>query len=111
AERKDVLSTFFWILAILAYVRFARTRKLGWYFATSGLFLVGLMAKPTLVTLPVSLLLVDLWPLRRTQSSHWTALVFEKIPLFLVSALFSILTLVTQARKGAMSDLHQLPFS
>lgn len=108
AERKDVLSTFFWLLAMLAYVQYTRLRKLSWYLATAVLFLLGLMAKPALVTLPLTLLLLDSWPLRRAESTSWTKLVIEKIPLLLISAVFSILTLLTQSRKGAMSDLQQL---
>jgi len=65
AERKNVLSTLFFLLAIAAYVRFARRPGLGRYLAVSGLFVLGLMSKPMLVTLPFVLLLLDYWPLER----------------------------------------------
>src|SRR5439155_19678689 len=67
AERKDVLSTFFWFLCLWAYARYADTDTgtARWYAALLGWFALGLMAKPMLVTLPFVLLLLDLWPLGR----------------------------------------------
>ena len=65
AERKDVLSTFFWMLTMAAYVRYVEGRRLKNYLAVLILFALGLMAKPMLVTLPFVLLLLDYWPLRR----------------------------------------------
>ena len=65
SERKDVLSTFFWMLTIVAYVFYVERPKLGRYLAIFALFALGLMAKPMLVTLPFVLLLLDYWPLRR----------------------------------------------
>jgi hypothetical protein len=68
AERKDVLSTFFCMLTIGGYVRYARGRRSGWYLLTLLLFAMGLMAKPMLVTLPFVLLLLDYWPLNRLKT-------------------------------------------
>jgi tetratricopeptide (TPR) repeat protein len=65
AERKDVLSTFFWMLTLLGYVRYAKHRSVGRYLLVMLFFALGLMAKPMLVTLPFVLLLLDLWPLGR----------------------------------------------
>ncbi len=65
AERKDVLSTLFWILTMWAYIRYARKPKLSAYLPVVLFFVLGLMAKPMLVTLPVVLLLMDYWPLER----------------------------------------------
>jgi hypothetical protein len=66
AERKDVLSTFFWIATTLAYVGGRSARDVR-YLLAAGLFVVGLLAKPMLVTLPFTLLLLDVWPLRRLE--------------------------------------------
>lgn len=109
AERKDVLSAVFFMLTLLAYARYASgERSLLRYFLVALSFALGLMAKPMLVTLPLILLLLDYWPLRRfgSQSSGKDAnfarrstffrLVAEKIPLFLLSVLFSLLTLWAQ---------------
>src|SRR6185312_15061064 len=65
AERKDVLCGFFFILAILFYGQFAASKKWRWYAATSFAFILGLLAKPMILTLPCVLLLLDYWPLRR----------------------------------------------
>lgn len=65
AERKDVLSAFFWMLTLYAYALYVENRGLKRYLAVIGSFALGLMAKPMLVTLPFVLLLLDFWPLRR----------------------------------------------
>src|SRR5207249_1235955 len=61
AERKDVLSTLFWFLTLAAYAAFVRHRSTGRYGILVALFALGLMAKPMLVTLPFTLLLLDVW--------------------------------------------------
>ena len=68
AERKDVLCALFWILSILAYVRYTRNRSKMNYLLLVVLFSFGLMSKPMIVTLPFTLLLLDFWPLSRFQS-------------------------------------------
>jgi len=78
SERKDVLAGFFWILALAAYARYARRRGAADYVLVVAAFVLGLLAKPMVVTLPVVLLLLDVWPLRRPWS---IALVWEKLPL------------------------------
>ena len=65
AERKDLLSTAFWLATTWAYVSWVRRRSAGRYLVLVGLFAAGLMSKPMLVSLPVTLLLLDYWPLRR----------------------------------------------
>ena len=65
SERKDVLSTFFWMLTLVAYNRYAARPRLGNYLVVIVFFALGLMAKPMLVTLPFVLLLLDYWPLER----------------------------------------------
>src|SRR6266478_5404522 len=65
SERKDVLSAFFFMLTLAAYVRYAIAPSLGRYFVVAMIFALGLMSKPMLVTVPFVLLLLDYWPLRR----------------------------------------------
>jgi len=73
AERKDVLSMAFGLLTLLAYVRYAEAPSRGRMTLVTGLLILGLMAKPMLVTLPFVLLLLDWWPLRRVESPAWIA--------------------------------------
>jgi len=114
SERKDVLSAFFGILAVWAYVRYAdhsrastRNPKL---FLGLGilLFALALMSKPMLVTLPVVLLLLDYWPLGRL-SRGLAALVREKIPFFVLAAASGVVTFLVQRRGGAVSSLTGMP--
>ena len=121
AERKNVLSTLFFLLAIAAYVRYAQ--KPGWrrYLLASALFVAGLMAKPMVITLPFVLLLLDYWPLGRTPGSPPSVvpvpqlpvsrLLLEKIPLLLLSAASALITLKAQRTGHAMRTLQQLPLS
>ena len=110
AERKDVLSTLFWILCLLAYERYARRGGAVRYIAVVVLLALGLMAKPMLVTLPCVLLLLDYCPLRRTERG-WTRLVIEKLPLFALAAASSIATLIVQRQNQAIVSLENLPLS
>jgi len=105
AERKDVLSTFFWLLTILGYVRFARRPGARWYVAVIVLFALALMSKPMVVTLPIVLLLFDVWPLKRA-GFHIT----EKVPLFALALATSVATVMVQHRIGAMAGLDALPW-
>lgn len=124
SERKDVLSTFFLMLSLGAYFRYAKTRssqreaelprRRGSYFLALIFFALGLMAKPMLVTLPFLLLLLDLWPLERFSFSHFDAksfraLLFEKLPFLALTFLFSTVTFLAQ--KGAMLSLVSTPLS
>ena len=106
AERKDVLSGFFWFLTLLLYARYAKRGGTAWYLLALLSFAAGLMAKPMLVTLPAVLLLWDFWPLGRSPS--WP-LVKEKIPFFLLSVASSVITLVAQEQGGAMKTLEAIP--
>ena len=114
AERKDVLSAVFFMLTLAAYARYARGPSPGRYLLMALLFALGLMSKPMLVTLPFVLLLLDYWPLGRIggQKSEvgkqLRTLITEKIPLFALSALSCIATLLAQ-RQGP-SAIDQLPF-
>ena len=114
AERKDVLSTFFFLLALLAYAAYARRPGALRYLAVTVAFALGLLAKPMVVTLPAVLLLVDVWPLRRLPlaplsfTSAWP-LLREKLPLFALSAASSAVTILAQDRSGAVRSVGGLP--
>jgi tetratricopeptide (TPR) repeat protein len=96
AERKDVLSGFFFMLTMMAYFNWTRTPTVGRYVTMSILFACGLMAKPMLVTVPLVLLLLDYWPLGRFKESAIANLVIEKIPLLALSAGSIVATLWAQ---------------
>jgi protein O-mannosyl-transferase len=102
SERKDVLSTLFWLLTMWAYTRYAEHRRLVWYLATAVFLALGLMSKSMLVTLPFVLLLLDLWPLRRLVigTPGWvrqaSRLAAEKVPFLVLSAIASYLTYIAQ---------------
>jgi tetratricopeptide (TPR) repeat protein len=111
SERKDVLSMFFFLLTIIFYNRYARQKNRTNYFFVFILFALGLMAKPMLVTLPFALLLLDYWPLNRLPlnkkyfAKALPPLIIEKMPLFFLSILFSILTFITQNSGTAVIGL------
>jgi hypothetical protein len=110
AERKDVLSGLFWMLTLIAYGRYVRKPSAARYAAVAGAFLCGIMSKPSTVTLPFVLLLLDWWPLARIQSQGWTQVLKEKVPLFVVVAGASLLTFTGQHQMGATVSLTALPF-
>ncbi len=115
AERKNVLSTFFWLLTMAAY--FAYTRRPTWarYVAVLVIFTLGLMSKQMLVTLPCVLLLLDYWPLQRLGGTiefaghnrpTWLTRVIEKLPLAALSIAASLMVLnVQQVAKATWEDL------
>jgi len=130
SERKDVLSSLFWMLTIAAYIRYAERPGMGRFLLVFFLFGLGLMAKPMLVTLPFVLLLLDYWPLGRfrfgrkskekaplpSQSvgacgyvSSARRLIAEKIPLFILIAASSAITLIAQQK--AMTSIEALPLN
>ncbi|MHC4738210.1 MAG: tetratricopeptide repeat protein [Planctomycetota bacterium] len=117
AERKDVLSTLFWLLTMAAYIRYVRSPSLKWYLLTILAFAMGLMAKPMLVTLPFTLLLLDYWPLARfklgqtIKDTDWKVLYrlfTEKIPLFIIAAVTSVITFIVPRGSGAVPGLKEL---
>jgi tetratricopeptide (TPR) repeat protein len=126
AERKDVLSTLLGLLALWAYLGYVRRPRPARYAATLGLFGLGLMAKPMLVTLPFVMLLLDVWPLRRVSlgggpasdvsasasgatPSTWPRLLREKLPLFALALASSVVTFAVQQQAGAVKALETLP--
>jgi Flp pilus assembly protein TadD len=122
AERKDVLCTFWGLLTLWCYIGYAQRPQIGRYVAVFLFFILGLMSKPMLVTLPFVMLLLDYWPLKRMQwdgagQDNNTAkligarlfLVVEKIPLFIASAASCIVTFYAQKASGAVGSLAALP--
>src|SRR5437588_4798180 len=124
AERKNVLSTAFWLLAILAYGWYARSPNWKRYGAMLICFVLGLMAKPMVITLPVVLLLLDYWPLRRVTglslpSSEaavqaavqrtWRWLVIEKVPLLVLCMASAAITIFAQRSGGSFVSVTVLP--
>jgi Flp pilus assembly protein TadD len=131
SERKDVLSAFFALLALIAYARFVEESKAQspkskvFYVLALLAFACGLMSKPMLVTLPFAMLLLDWWPLGRIascrlnvasseilqpstfnfQPSTFARLILEKIPFFALSAISSVVTFVVQKKSGAVATL------
>ena len=119
AERKDVLSAFFFLLTLAAWGHYARVKAFdrgvarGWYAAALGFFALGLMSKPMLVTLPCVLLLLDHWPLRRLPAGSWAeakaalpALLREKLPFFALSLASCVVTFLVQRQSGAVRSLE-----
>ena len=104
AERKDVLSTFFWLLSLLAYVRYSRSQKLTPYILSLLFFIGGLMSKPMVVTLPFVLLLLDWWPLNRVAPKSLARLFVEKIPFFALMMAGCIITYFAQEKAGAITS-------
>jgi Flp pilus assembly protein TadD len=122
AERKDVLSTFFGLLCLLAYVRYAQTTRT-WrrFFPVIITLGLGLMAKPMLVTWPFVMLLLDYWPLKRIK---WLPsegigrlvratlpLAREKIPLFVLVGVSMVITYIAQSLGGAVREFTEAPVS
>jgi tetratricopeptide (TPR) repeat protein len=110
AERKDVLSTFFGLLAFLSYAGFVREQRRRDYWLALVFFGLSLLAKPTLVTLPFLLLLLDYWPLQRWSLEKIpTGLIREKLPFFVISAGSCVVAFIAQHAGHAVITLQKLP--
>jgi tetratricopeptide (TPR) repeat protein len=130
AERKDVLSAFFWMLTMLVYVYYTERPGLGRYLLVLLFLALGLLSKPMVVTLPLVLLLLDYWPLGRFQVAepvdhHYSnapnatpsrgprssipRLLLEKVPLLTLSAASSYLTVYAQEKAGAVKSFELFP--
>ena len=109
AERKDVLSAFFWFLTLWCYARYVERPGVGRYLAVALAFCLGLMAKPMIVTLPFALLLLDLWPLGRWRRDAARRLLLEKAPLLALAAGASVVTFLAQRSSGAVAPLAGIP--
>lgn len=123
AERKNVLCVFFFLLALLAYVRYARRPNVTRYLLVALLFAFGLAAKPMVVTFPFVLLLLDYWPMQRILGwsnpspafsvPQFTArkLALEKLPFLLLSAADCLLTVIAQQKANAIRPVTVFPFT
>jgi Flp pilus assembly protein TadD len=131
SERKDVLSTLFWMLTLFAYVSYVKRPAAIRYLVTITIFVIGLMAKPMLITLPFVLLLLDYWPLNRFDSQPAKTsdrqpcklasipdrrrilyqIIIEKIPFLVFAVVFSIITFLTQQASGSIVDIKTIPLT
>ena len=124
AERKNLLSMLFLLLALAAYRWYAKQPRAGRYLLVALLFALGLMAKPQVITLPFLLLLWDYWPLQRlfphSQGENgevvfpprsFTQLVVEKLPLLAISAISAVVTVKAQQAGSSVQSLTKFPFS
>jgi len=130
AERKNVLSAFFWMLTLAAYIRYTEHPGLGRFLLSVLVFALSTMTKPMVVTLPFALLLLDYWPLGRLrlrrqskkqdlsqpesvqvsfQRVYPWRLLLEKIPLFVLGVVLSVITFIVQQRGGTVSGLGNVP--
>ena len=119
AERKNVLSTFFWLLTMWAYIHYVEKPGLKRYGLIALFFTLGLMSKPMLVTLPFVLLMLDFWPLGRWRflpeseknkasngGEKFSKLIREKIPFFIIVVGSSIITFIVQKSGGALKAME-----
>jgi tetratricopeptide (TPR) repeat protein len=111
SERKDVLSTLFWMLTLWAYAIWVQknsgtpVKNRTWYAIALGCFGLGLLSKPMLVTLPFVLLLLDYWPLHRlSDPSAIKRSLAEKIPFFALATVACIVTFFVQKYGGAVNN-------
>ncbi len=117
AERKDVLSGVFWMLTLWAYARYAETAGTQrpaarrWYGLALAAFVLGLMSKPMLVTLPFVLLLLDYWPLNRFRDRRGWLLAAEKAPFFALAAASSVVTFLVQQSARSVVRLEAAPLA
>lgn len=130
AERKNVLSTFFWMLTLLSYRYYAKKPLISRLFLTVLMYALGLLTKPALVTLPFLLLLLDFWPLQRLRTDHLTnnttglkiasimrgiqksnisRLILEKIPFFVLSGASIFVSLLSVKHNGIVLSTAEVP--
>ena len=118
AERKGLLSSFFGLISIVFYIRFVRCRRRTQYLLCLLCFLLGLMAKPMIITLPFVLLLLDIWPLNRMRDPENNVITFgrlahliiEKKLFFLIMVLFCFITYIFEDAGRIIRPLSQYPF-
>jgi tetratricopeptide (TPR) repeat protein len=109
SERKDVLSALFWFLTLWLHVRYTETPSVDRYLLVVASFCFGLMAKPMIVTLPLVLVLLDVWPLRRWPAASYSKLFREKISFFVLAAAAAVVTYMVQQSSGAVRTLTAFP--
>jgi len=119
AQRKELLSTFFWLSGTIAYISFTNKRTWQLFSAIFILYACGLMSKPMAVTFPFTLFLLDYWPLKRfvlkepkanglSLCEEMAHSIKEKIPLFLLTVVFCAITFFAQREGGAVRDLEAI---
>lgn len=118
AERKDVLSAFFWFLTMIFHLNYVQTKRIKYYLFAILSFILGLLSKPMVVTLPFVLILLEIWPLNRIKFEKLSETLNqlkssfgEKIPFFIFSVISSAITYLAQDRSGAVMNLDLLPFN
>ena len=109
-ERRDVLAALFFLLALLAWLRFAGERRRGFYLASLGLFALGLLSKSMVVSLPLVLLILDVYPLRRLDPRAWRApaaraVLLEKVPYLVLAAIIVAVTSAVMASTVRVTSL------
>jgi hypothetical protein len=109
AQLKDTLAGLFWVATMVAYVAWLRRPNLPRYLATTAFVALATMSKPTAVTLPAALLILDWWPLGRFRPGRLPALLTEKLPWLAMSAGLAAVTVVAQAEGGAVGSLDSFP--
>jgi tetratricopeptide (TPR) repeat protein len=122
AERKNVLSTLFWLLVMWEYTNYVRRGGAGRYLVTLFLFVFGLLAKPMLVTLPFVMLILDYWPFGRLdfgdeggqvkageRRAQIFRLVWEKVPFFVLSGVSIYLSSMSVRRLGITTSTELVP--
>ena len=125
SERKDMLSTFFWMLTMAAYLHYTKQQSMQRYLLMIIAYIFGLLSKPMLVTLPFVLLLMDFWPLRRLEDKTTSSgkmhyrnkihankvfiVIGEKIPMIVLAAISSYMTFYAQKSYGAVVTQDMIP--
>jgi protein O-mannosyl-transferase len=114
SERKDVLGAFFWIVTLWSYLHYVERPSRRNYVLVALSLCLGLLSKPITVTLPLALLLLDIWPLKRVAMADAftlkaSRLVREKVPLFLLSAAACVITYVVGQRDGTIQSIQLIP--
>ena len=128
SERKDVLSTCFFMLTLWAYARYVNAKVsmkqapglrlsppvIRLYVLCMVLYILGLLCKPMLVTVPFVFLLLDFWPLRRgvefntIQIEKWKRLFIEKLPFFILAGISSVVTFIVQRKGGSVWSVAEV---
>lgn len=109
SERKDVLSAFFWMCSLLAYVFYVRRGGKRRYLLAAAFFVLGLMSKQMVITLPFVMLLMDFWPLERMKSLPLKTLITEKFPFFALTLAGGLVAFLAQHLGGATASFDALP--
>ena len=109
SERKDVLCAFFFLLSVLSYMLYCSSnKKARWYLLSIAAFVLALMSKPMAVTLPLVLIIIDLFPFERLKGRIFRALI-EKLPFFILSGASAILAILAQRSEGALMPVDSYP--